>query len=52
MDSSSSNPINSLETLKDYILEQDNAQSFVYFSNIPEICKTEKVILGGKKLFC
>lgn len=38
--------INSLETLKSYIQSKDNAASNVYFSEIPEICKTEKCILG------
>lgn len=38
--------ISSLETLKDFIKSKDNAISNVYFSPIPEICKTEKCILG------
>jgi ribonuclease H2 subunit A len=38
--------ITSLETLKDYIDSKDNAISNIYFSAIPEICKTEKCILG------
>lgn len=38
--------INSLDTLKTYIESKDNAISSVYFSRIPEICKTEKCILG------
>lgn len=42
----SSGQIKSLESLKDYIVKQDNSKSFVYFSSIPEICKTEKCILG------
>lgn len=38
--------ITSLESLKDYIKSKDNSQSNVYFSKIPDICKTEKCILG------
>ena len=38
--------ITSLETLKTFIESKDNAESNVYFSQIPEICKTEKCILG------
>lgn len=38
--------ITSLDTLKSYIASKDNAKSFVYFSDIPEICKTEKCVLG------
>lgn len=38
--------INSLETLKTFIESKDNAVSNVYFSAIPDICKTEKCILG------
>jgi len=38
--------ITSLDSLKDYIVSKDNAVSSVYFSPIPEICKTEKCILG------
>lgn len=38
--------ITSLDTLKSYITTKDNAKSFVYFSDIPEICKTEKCVLG------
>lgn len=38
--------INSLETLKTFIESKDNAQSNVYFSPIPEACKSEKCILG------
>lgn len=38
--------IDSLETLKKYIESKDNANSHVYFSKIPEICKKEKCILG------
>lgn len=41
--------INSLETLDEFILEQDNAKSTIYFSDIPESCKTEKCMIGGKK---
>lgn len=36
----------SLESLGEYIKTQDNAKSFVYFSDIPEICKRESCILG------
>lgn len=43
--------INSLETLDEFIAEQDNSRSTVYFSDIPEICKTEKCMIGGKKYF-
>lgn len=43
-----SESINSLETLKDYLSSKDNSKSFVYFSKIPDICKTEKCQLGGK----
>ena len=38
--------INSLESLKDYIKSKDNSKSNIYFSKIPESCKTEKCILG------
>ncbi|CAO1331133.1 unnamed protein product [Diamesa tonsa] len=38
--------ITSLDTLKSYIATKDNAKSFIYFSDIPEICKTEKCVLG------
>lgn len=38
--------IKSLATLKSYIESKDNAVSNVYFSEIPDICKTEKCILG------
>lgn len=38
--------INSLESLKNYVESKDNANSEVYFSSIPTICKTEKCILG------
>ncbi|CAG9800825.1 unnamed protein product [Chironomus riparius] len=41
-----SDNIDSLESLKDYIGSQDNSKSFVYFSKIPDICKTEKCMLG------
>ncbi|KAG5678609.1 hypothetical protein PVAND_008270 [Polypedilum vanderplanki] len=40
------NTIKCLESLKNYIKRQDNSKSFVYFSSIPDICKTEKCILG------
>lgn len=36
--------ITSYETLDDFIKSKDNALSNVYFSDIPEICKTEKCI--------
>ena len=38
--------IKSLETLKEFIKSKDNAVSNIYFSEIPEICKREKCILG------
>lgn len=38
--------ITTLDTLKSYIATKDNAVSFVYFSDIPDICKTEKCVLG------
>lgn len=38
--------ISSLDTLKTFIESTDNAVSTVYFSAIPEICKTEKCVLG------
>lgn len=38
--------IKSLETLKEFIKSKDNAVSNIYFSEIPEICKSEKCILG------
>ena len=37
--------IDSLETLKEWISNQDNAKNFMNIK-IPEICKTEKCILG------
>lgn len=40
--------INSLESLKDFIISKDNSKSFVYFSPIPDYLKTEKCILGGE----
>ena len=43
-----SDNIDSLESLKDYISSKDNSKSFVYFSKIPEICKNQKCMLGGK----
>lgn len=43
-----SSVITSLDSLKEYIINQDNAKNFVYFSPIPDILKTEKCILGGK----
>lgn len=36
----------SLESLGEFIKTQDNAKSFVYFSDIPEICKRKSCILG------
>lgn len=42
----SSDVINSLESLMQFIKGKDNADSNVYFSKVPEICKTEKCILG------
>lgn len=44
--------INSLESLKDFIISKDNSKSFVYFSPIPDYLKTEKCILGGENFFC
>lgn len=38
--------INSLNSLMDYIKSKDNAASNVYVSPIPDICKSEKCILG------
>ena len=43
---SSHHHITSLDTLKTYISSLDNALSHVHFSPIPEICKTEKCVLG------
>lgn len=43
--------ISSLESLKDFIISKDNSKSNVYFSPIPDYLKTEKCILGGKKMF-
>lgn len=43
--------INSLESLKDFIISKDNSKSFVYFSPIPDYLKTEKCILGGENFF-
>lgn len=40
--------ITSLETLDDFIKSKGNAVSTVYFSDIPEICKTEKCMIGGE----
>lgn len=37
--------IDSLETLKEWISNQDNAKNFTNIK-IPEICKTESCILG------
>lgn len=42
--------INSLETLDEFIKSKDNSISTVYFSDIPEICKTEKCMIGGEKI--
>jgi ribonuclease H2 subunit A len=41
-----SGEIESLESLDEFIEQQDNSESFVYLSKIPEICKTEKCVLG------
>jgi ribonuclease H2 subunit A len=38
--------ITSLESLKEVLAEKDNSKSFVYISQIPEICKNEPCILG------
>lgn len=38
--------IDSLEKLGPYIAEKNNAESFVYFSNIPKICLDEPCMLG------
>lgn len=38
--------INSLEGLGPYIATKNNAESFVYFSKIPQICFDEPCLLG------
>lgn len=38
--------ISSLESLGPYIEKQNNAESFVYFSDIPKICFDEPCMLG------
>lgn len=39
-------PIDSLDTLGPHIAQQNNAESFVHFSNIPKICLDEPCMLG------
>lgn len=38
--------IDSLENLGPYIAQKNNAESFVHFSNIPQICFDEPCMLG------
>lgn len=38
--------IEGLDTLGPYIADQDNAKSFVYLSDIPQLCKDEPCVLG------
>lgn len=38
--------VTSLKELGPYIQSKDNAQSFVHFSNIPQICFDEPCMLG------
>lgn len=38
--------IDSLEKLGPYIAQKNNSESFVHFSNIPQICLDEPCMLG------
>lgn len=38
--------VDSLESLGPYIAQKNNAESFVHFSNIPQICFDEPCMLG------
>lgn len=35
-----------MDTLGPYIADQDNAKSYVYLSDIPQLCKDEPCVLG------
>lgn len=45
-DSVSESKINSLEELGPYIADNDNSETFQYFSNIPPACLEKPCILG------
>lgn len=38
--------VDSLEKLGPYIAQKNNAESFVHFSNLPQICLDEPCMLG------
>lgn len=38
--------ITNLDTLKEYLSQQDNSQNARYLSEIPEKCKRQKCMLG------
>lgn len=46
IESSGEQKIDSLKTLGPYIAQKNNAESFVHFSNIPQICFDEPCMLG------